>query len=143
MKNQDIIHARELLTEDITCVVCKGEDVLTSKDHGVKPLMTWIREGKDFHGYSAADRVIGRAAAFLYTILGVTEVHAELMSRNGLAVLEKNGINYTYDSLIDNILNQTKTDLCPMEKLTLQYEEPQEAYEALKIKIAELMKNKK
>jgi hypothetical protein len=44
--------------------------------------------------------------------------------------------------MVPNILNRTGDDLCPMEKIALQHQEPEPAYEALKVKIVELMAGK-
>ena len=72
---QDTISAKKDLEEKgYTCILRKGEDSCSSFDHGVKPLLKWIDEGKDFTGYGAADQVIGKGAAFLYIFLGVKDL---------------------------------------------------------------------
>lgn len=59
----DLHFARTLLEkENYTCVICRGEDVLTDRRRGVKPLMELLESGKDLHGFSAADKVVGKAA---------------------------------------------------------------------------------
>ena len=69
----DMTKARSLLESgDYTCVVCHGDTVHTATERGVKPLLNWLDEGMDLRGFSAADRVVGRATAFLYCLLGVT-----------------------------------------------------------------------
>ena len=70
----DLEKARSLLErENYTCVICHGEDVITDRRRGVRPLLELLESGKDLHGYSAADRVVGKAAAFLYCLLGVND----------------------------------------------------------------------
>lgn len=55
-----------------------------------------------------------------------------------LEFLEKHNIKVTYNKLIPHILNRTKDDLCPMEKVVHSLDNPSEAFVALKNKILEL-----
>jgi len=79
---------------------CKDGKSFTLDGMGLSPLMRMINEGKDLHGYSAADVVVGKAAAMLFKKLGVVSVHGKLMSETGADFLEKSGITFTYDTLI-------------------------------------------
>lgn len=101
-----------------------------------------INEGKDLHGYSAADVVVGKAAAMLFKKLGVVSVHGKLMSETGVDFFEKSGITFTYDTLTDYIKNRKGTDMCPMEKTVLQISDAEEGFAALKRRIDEMMKTK-
>ena len=95
MKNLEF--AKEtLLNNDYTCVICQGETVYTSTFRGVKPLVQWLDRKLDVKGFSAADKVIGRATAFLYVLLDVQEVYAHVMSRAAAEVLEMGGIVHAY-----------------------------------------------
>ncbi len=136
----DLERAKVLLNEgNYTCVLCLDEMTFTSVANGIKPLNWWLRDGCRFEGFSAADRVIGRAAAFLYVLLGVKKVYADVLSDSALPVLDRFGIEWSYGVKVKNIMNRTGDDLCPMEKIALNYDEPEDAYAALKEKIAELM----
>ena len=67
----DLENAKKILSDgSYTCVLCKGKDTVSSSFRGVKPLLDLLDSGKDFSGYSAADKVVGRATAFLYCLLG-------------------------------------------------------------------------
>ena len=140
--NNDLTKAKEILAQGHAAAICKGDSVYTSDANGIKPLNWWLRDGYTFEGYSAADKVVGRAAAFLYVLLKVKEIYAELLSESAVEVLEHYNIPYSFGKMVPNILNRTGDDLCPMEKIALQHQEPEPAYEALKIKIAELMAGK-
>lgn len=136
----DLERAKILLREgNHACVLCLDEMTFTSDANGIKPLNWWLKDGCRFEGFSAADRVIGRAAAFLYVLLGVKEVYADVLSESAVPVLDRFGISWSYREKVKNIMNRTGDDLCPMEKIALEYEEPEDAYDALKVKIAELM----
>lgn len=63
-----------------TAVLCRDGELFVSRERGVKPLLDWLDSGRDFRGFSAADKVVGKAAAFLYVLLGVREVRAPVMS---------------------------------------------------------------
>ena len=137
--NKDIEKAKELLNSgDFTCVLCKGETVLDSKEKGVKPLLQWLSAGEELTGFCAADKIAGKAAALLYVKLGVSAVYAQVMSKSALAVFEKHGIHAEYDTLADTIVNRFNTGICPMEQAVFDISDPDEAITAIKNRIAEL-----
>lgn len=80
--NKDLEQAKALLenNEEYTCAACRAGESFASEEHGIRPLMRWLNEGTDLSGASAADRIVGKAAAFLYVLLGVRTVYAPLMS---------------------------------------------------------------
>ena len=66
----DLQRAERALAEGgHTLVLVKGERVITSNQRGVAPLLALI--DTDVTGFSAADKVVGKAAALLYVKLGV------------------------------------------------------------------------
>lgn len=79
-------------------------------------------------GASMADRVVGRGAALLMVKGGVKEVFTFVLSQPALDVLRQAGITVTYDTLQPNIINRTGTDICPVEKLTADTTNPDEAF---------------
>ena len=139
MKDLDI--AKTLLTEkNYTLVIVKnGRIIFNTNSHGIRGLLTTIEEvGKDLKGSSAADKIVGEAAAHLLAYSNVLEVFALTLSRCGKSILEKNNINYEYRILVPHILNLTKTDFCPFEKLVSECRSPEEAHEKLKEHIKQL-----
>ncbi len=85
----DLERAKSLLSgSEYTCVLCLDDMTFTSTANGIKPLNWWLRDGCRFEGFSAADRVVGRAAAFLYVLLGVKEVYADVLSESAIGVLD-------------------------------------------------------
>lgn len=138
----DLEQAKARLQEgEYTCVVCNGECFYTSTHRGVRPLMEWIEQGVDFVGYSAADKVVGKATAFLYVKLGVKEVFARVISKPALEVLCANQIVAEYDSLVDNIINRKGDGFCPFELAVLSTSDPASAYQLIKQKLAQLNLN--
>ncbi len=98
-----------------TIALCKDGNVITSDERGIAPMIGFIRNGTDLTGYSVADKIVGKAAAMLFVKAGITEVHAQVLSEKGKAVLEKHSIKYSFDTLTENIINRKGTGICPME----------------------------
>lgn len=98
-----------------TLALCRGGEVVTSDLRGVMPMLGFLREGRDFSGFCAADRVVGRAAAMLFAKAGVRAVHAEVMSDGAVALLAAHGIDALCDVRTAAIENRQKTGPCPME----------------------------
>ena len=129
-----------LLSGDYTCVLSNGEDTVTSREKGVRPLIEFIESGKDFAGYSAADKIVGKAAALLYAYMKVSELYAEVASRTAVEVCAKYGITLSYGTLTEKIINRRGDDICPMEKTVADISDPPGAYQAVKTKLAALQK---
>lgn len=140
MKN-DLIKARSLLdTGDYTCVVCRGDVFYTAAERGVKPLLNWLDSGQDLKDFSAADRVVGRATAFLYVLLGVKEVYAKVMSRPAADVLEAYGITAETETLVDGIINRKGTGPCPFEAAVMEMEDANHALIAIRDKLTQMQR---
>lgn len=137
--NKNLIKAKGLLcANDYTCVIQNEDRVYTSRERGVKPLLAWVNEDVDFAGFSAADKVVGKAAAFLYVLLGVEAVYAKIISAPAVQILEKHDIQVFYDEKVEAIRNRTNTGFCPMETMVWEIENPKEALEAIRQKVSEL-----
>lgn len=127
-----------------TCVLCKGEDVYSSIKRGVAPLLYFIDNNIDLTGFSATDKVVGKGVAFLFAYTKVKAVYAIVMSKQAIEVFEKYGIEYSYNNLVDSISNDAGDDICPMEQVTQNIDNPQDAIVAIRAKIEELKsKNQK
>ena len=121
-----------------TCVVCKVPAPYTARERGVKPLLNWLASELDLTGFCAADKVVGRATAFLYCLLGVREVYARVMSRPAAQVLSEHGIDYQTEEMVGGIINRRKTGPCPFEEAVLEITDPQEALAAIRRKLIQL-----
>lgn len=135
----DLTKARALLDSgEYTCVVCLGDNVHTATERGVKPLLNWLDAGLDLKNFSAADRVVGRATAFLYVLLGMKEVYANVMSRPAAQVLTAHGITAHSGKLVDGIINRKGTGPCPFEAAVLEINDAQYALSAIRAKMCQL-----
>ena len=125
---QDLEQAKKLLAQQQTTVVlCHGDTIYQSNQRGVQPLLSWLDSETDLMGFSAADNVVGRGAAFLYRLLGVRAVHGKVMSVAAVKVLRAGGIEATWDLLTESIQNRQKTGICPIELATGNIQEPENA----------------
>lgn len=135
----DLQKAKELLsTGSYTCVLCLNGKIATSEQRGVKPLLHWLEAPVLGKGFCAADKVVGKATAYLYSLLGAKAVYADVMSTSALEVLQVLGINATYGTLVPYIINRKGDGMCPMETATLNVKTPEDALAAVKITLAHL-----
>ena len=118
--------------ENCTCVICGEGSVYKSDRRGVAPLLELLDNGTRVTGFSAADRVVGKATAFLYCLLGVKTVYAKVMSKPAAEVLTKMGIAYSWDTLVEGIQNRQKNGPCPMEHATRDCQTPEQALTAIR-----------
>ena len=129
---------KELNRNGYTFYATDGNRSFSSTERGVKPLLDLIDSAVSLSGCSAADKVVGRAAAFLYVRLKVSELHASIMSEPALEVFQQYGIPVSYDQLVKVIFNRTLTGLCPMESSVLGITDAEEAEAAIRRKLASL-----
>lgn len=135
----DLKNAKALLAQcGCTCALCKGSIVLTDFRHGVKPLLELLASEKDLRGFSAADRVVGKAAAHLYRLMGITAVYAGVISHPARIVLEAAGIEVYWQTAVPTIQNRSHTGPCPMESAVWDIEDSPKALVAIQAALAEL-----
>lgn len=127
-----------LENENLTCAVKCGDKILKTADRGIKPFMQWIESGKNLHCAVAADKVIGKAAAFLMEKAGISAVYAAVLSEPAEDVLKNAGIAYTYSHLVPRIQNRKGDGLCPMESAVMDVDDSDTAFSALKNKLKNL-----
>ena len=127
-----------LQTENCTCVLYRGEEVYYSYHRGVRPLLDFLDRGKDFTGFSAADKVVGRATAFLYCLLGVREVFAQVLSDAAVEVFTRQGIAFFCETRVSAISNRESTGPCPMEHATKNISDPHRALDAIRATLKKL-----
>lgn len=135
----DLEKAKKLLDSACaTCAFAKNDESFFSLERGVAPLLKLLQEEKSLVGFSAADKVVGKAAAFLYVLLKVERLYAAVISKYALVVLEFYGVPVEYGELVDAIKNRKGDGFCPMETAVLEINEPDEAVAAVLKKQEEL-----
>lgn len=121
-----------------TLAAVSGNDTITSDKRGVKPLLEMLDEKKHLHGFSIADKVIGKAAAYLYVLLEADEIYTNVISRPALDILKNHAVNVEYGILTEAIRNRDNTGFCPMETAVMNAESPDEALRLIREKLRQL-----
>ena len=132
------IAKQKLLTENCACVFVKGKDVFISFDKGISKLLEIYDSHKDYSEYSVADKIVGKAAAFIYILLKIKYLYADVISKDAYEILIKNKIKVTYKQIVPYIINRKGDGLCPMEDAVKNIVEPLDAPDAIKHRLAEL-----
>ena len=121
------------MNETTTCTVIKGNITYTSTLNGLRPLMHWLLNDPEVLKDSyVIDKVVGKASAMLLTYGGAKKIHGITMSKAADQFLTERGIEHSYDILVDYIINNDGTDMCPMEKRVVNITEPEQAFETFK-----------
>lgn len=135
MNLSDLRYAKlELHQNNLNLVIVKnGNTVFETRSPGISGFLLVIENvGTELVDASAADRIVGRAAAFLCAYAEIASVFAATISAEGLEVLRKREIHCEYKHLVPHILNSTQTAVCPFEELTSGLTDPKEAFLKLK-----------
>lgn len=127
----DLARALLIANKDATLVAVRGDEIVVCCDRGVKPLLKMVAEGRSLKGFSVADKVVGKAPALLYAVLGPEAVFSPVMSWTGRAVLLAAGIFVSHDVLVPHISNRAKSGQCPMDESVTNIWEPYEAVSVL------------
>lgn len=127
-----------LRTNGLTCALCRDGEAHTDRRRGVAPLLNWLDNGMRFSGFCAADKVVGAGAAYLYVLLGVTEVYALVVSEQAKEILTRYGIVLYCEQTVPYIVNRTGNGVCPIEQAVTGAADPQEALERIRQRLATL-----
>ncbi len=130
----DLEHAMRLLSEDpaLTCVLCCGDALYTSTARGISPMLDFADAGVSLSGFSAADRIVGKAAAMLFVLSNVKDIYAEVTTPAAVELLRAYGIRVSWRTLTDHIVNRDGTGLCPMEEAVRDLSEPKSGEVAIR-----------
>lgn len=128
---RDAVRAKKLLAGH-TLVLCRGAETIVRDEKGIAPMMLLLERGVSLAGFSAADAVVGKAAAYLFAYAGICEVYARIVSETALETLARSGIAVTYGERVPYIINRRGDGRCPMESAVWDVEEAAAAYGILK-----------
>lgn len=134
--NRHTENAKRLLLENNAALVyCNEDEVNTSHIRGVLNLVMMVKENRSMKGFYCADKVVGKAAAFMYAILKPEELYAFVLSEKAEAVLKKYKVNCFFGEKVPAIINRKGDGFCPMETATEKSETPEQALEVLEKKL--------
>lgn len=114
-----------------------------SCDSGIKPIINKMNE--DIHYFKdleIADKIVGKASSMLLILSGIKKINAIVLSKQAKNILDKYNIEYTYEQLVEYIINRKKDGMCPMEETVKDIDDLNEAFIALNKKIIALTNSK-
>lgn len=135
MENRDLELAKlKLIEKNLSLVIVKtGKVIFETRKQGISGFLQAIeQQEKNLVGASAADKIVGVAAATLCVYSGLISIFALTISEAGIKFLEDNNIACVFERKVTNILNRNKTDVCPFEKMATTSGSPDNAYVQLK-----------
>ncbi len=135
MVSEDFEHAiKEFRRREAAFIIVKNREVVSeSIEKGVAPFFFAV-SSLNVKGASLADKIVGKAVAFLCVHAGIASVYAQVMSNPALEVLRTNAIYAEADAMVPMILNRKKDGQCPIEKIVDTCTTAEEAFAVLKRK---------
>ena len=134
----DLIRARHILHDGATYALVRENEEIFGTERGISPLLALIDKSRDVRGFSAADKIVGKAAALLYVYMGVAAVYAEVLSQSAADVFVAHHIPHTCNERTDCIINRRGDGVCPMEKAVADCADPARAVILLRAKREEM-----
>lgn len=108
----------------------REDEIEISRQRGIKFLLESVDQEK--RGGWIADKVVGKAAAFLIIALEVQEVFAQVISKPAADVLQEYHIPFSYQTMTDYIVNRAGDGMCPMEQKVWDAKTPAQALALLR-----------
>ena len=141
MMEQAVASALQLLRDgQAACVVLRdGEIVRAETGRGVAPMIRLYEDGA-LQGAYVVDKIVGKAAAMLMTLGGISGCYALTVSRAALVWFAGHGIPVEYEVCAEYIVSRSGDGMCPMEQTVKEMTDATEALAALKQRIADLRK---
>lgn len=116
-----------LHSENCSCAILSGGRISIFRQRGIRDLyQLLIRQPQTLSGAFIADKVVGKGAASLMILGGVSGIFADVISRPALDLLQKTGIELSYGQAAEYIINRAGTGMCPVEALCIDLSTPAE-----------------
>lgn len=115
------------------CAAAGGQVVFREDGSGVTCLLAAIQDPllSSLGSLDWGDKVVGRAAALLFSLLQARSVFGSTMSTGAQEVLAAAGIPYRCDATIPVILDHSGTMPCPLERAVSGTADPHAAFDVL------------
>ena len=140
------IMLKRLEEKEASCLIYNnGELLYTSSFIGVKPLLVFMEQypqGFADQKLVLVDKVIGKAALLLSSLIGIQDIYTPLASNLAVDAASLHNIALHAESVVPFIKNRDNTGMCPLEQSVMGIDDPILALEKIREAIAILMKNK-
>ena len=111
-----------------SCVVAKGNEVRTFTRQGVADLYELFTSDRPFlRDSSVADKVVGKAAATLIILGGVSRLYADVISEPAIDLLRQSAVEFSFGKAVPFVANRDQSGVCPLENLCMKAASLQEA----------------
>ena len=123
-------------------IVLQGEKlVFSAATPGIRAALSLHDEQPQLlRGALIADRIIGTAAAMIFSHGGAAAIYGSVMSREAKARLDALGIPNRAGQLAEQIINRTGDGICPMEQAIAGCNDPDMGLPILRATVEKLMK---
>ena len=102
-------------------------ETITANEMGIKALRRIYKERREvLRGATVTDIIIGKGAACFLIAGGIRHLNVDVISRAGLAMLQKAGIPVCPKQIVPMIINRKKDGQCPIENLLRETFEAEE-----------------
>lgn len=128
-----------LLKNGHHAIVIDNGTITTYDAKGIATLLQMVNQDTSpLKGATVVDKVVGKAAAALMILGGVTRLHALLISEGALSLLSATDIKVSYEQQVPYIINRMQTGWCPMEQACQHSLTPEDCLKQIKNKISQL-----
>ena len=119
-----------------TLGIYKDGEIKYYNQRNLKPLFLALEDNNnDFSNCYITDRRISKASAMLMVYGRAKHVQTPVMTKSAKELFDKNGVKYETDEIVDSVLDKNSKIKCPLEKLVLNTDNPEEGYKILKQKV--------
>lgn len=110
----------EILHDGSHSLVVANGEICTFDGRGISDLYNILSEDPGFlQGAEVADKVVGKGAAALMIIGGISSLYADIISVPALELLRQCPIKIDFRKQVDNIINRKGDGICPVETLCI------------------------
>ncbi len=124
--------------ENATCVLVKDNAIISAESpQGIAYIIDLYHAGK-LENVFVADKIIGKAAAMIFSLGGVKGCYGETVSQAAVDWMKSKNMSFQCCCTVSMIENRKGDGMCPMEETVIDISDEKEALTALENKIAEL-----
>lgn len=124
----------ELNNSEYSLIIVKDDKIVyKSKKESVGSIVGLLENHSQLLKESiVADKIIGRAVAMICDYSSVQFCYGKIVSSGAVDIFEKRNLDYKAENIVKAIKNRDNTDLCPIEKLTLDVDDSEEGIKRIK-----------
>ncbi len=132
--NEKELAINELNNSEYSLIIVKNNKIIyKSKKESVGSIVGLLENKPEIlKDAFVADKIIGRAVAMICDYSSVKFCYGKIVSRGAVDIFKKRNLEYKAENIVKAIKNRDNTDLCPIEKLTLDVSDSEEGIKRIK-----------